>query len=291
MENRIKKYREELNLKEAVFTLIDHDHTMIALVYRVTQLDGTSLILKISSEEEDYRRELYFLRYLEKKYPSPLLLDSIEPHSNIYGAILMECFEGDLLQERDWSDSLAFEIGANLAKLHTNRTAAYGDLIREKTLLFSSREYFEKKFKEELSECMSHFSVSLIEKIQSYFDAHSHYLDKVDGPCIVHRDFRPGNIIVNQGKLQGIIDWASARSGFAEQDLCTMIHPKYKKSLLEGYRSIRKVPKYELVMPLLQLSRALAVIGYAIKSNTWNSSNRDIYIRNCRFLELFNFSL
>lgn len=53
-------------------------------------------------------------------------------------------------------------------------------------------------------------------------DTHINLLDSVDGPCIVHRDFRPGNIIVNEGKIQGIIDWAGARASFVEEDFCPL---------------------------------------------------------------------
>ncbi len=40
----------------------------------------------------------------------------------------------------------------------------------------------------------------------------------MDGTCVVHRDYRPGNLIVHDGKLQGIIDWTGARTSFAEED-------------------------------------------------------------------------
>lgn len=102
-------------------------------------------------------------------------------------------------------------------------------------------------------------------------------------------------MIVSQGRLQAIIDWASARSGFAEQDFCSIEHFKwaphsiYKKTLLDGYSSIRPVPNYQPIMPLLQLGRTLAVIGYTFKSKTWNNSNSSLYTVNRQFLDLFNF--
>lgn len=67
----------------------------------------------------------------------------------------------------------------------------------------------------------------------------------VDGPCAVHRDYRPGNLMVHQGKLQGIIDWAGARASFAEEDFCSIEHgewmvaPHLKKALLDGYTTER----------------------------------------------------
>ncbi len=105
------------------------------------------------------------------------------------------------------------------------------------------------KFQEELDECKGHLPENLIEKCSAYLDSCQNLLVNVDGPCIVHRDFRPGNMIVWHGRLQGIIDWASARSGFAEQDFCSIEHfkwaphSKYKKILLDGYSSIRPASK------------------------------------------------
>lgn len=295
MNEPIATYRQLLGLTEARFTRVDHDDTMIAVVYRVTQPSKKTLILKICNREQDYHRELYFLNHLAGKFPSPLVLDVVEPQQSIDGAILMEYLEGNLLQIGDWTDSLAFEIGSILARLHLNSTSSYGDLTNPQESTLSPHIYFGGKFKEELAECSNHLPQKLIKKLAKYFDSHHCLLSEVDGPCMVHRDFRPGNIIIDHGKLKGIIDWASARSGFAEQDFCNMEHRKWpsqtrhKKSLLEGYASIRKVPEYHLVMPLLQLGRAIGVIGYTVKSSTWESKNKKIYQYNRQFLEDFDF--
>lgn len=211
------------------------------------------------------------------------------------GAILMEYVNGELLKDEDWSNDLAFEIGIALAHLHNNRTDGYGDLTKPKTLVREPNLYFNDKFQEELDECKKHLPENLIEKCHAYLDACQSLLANVDGPCLVHRDFRPGNMIIWQGRLQGIIDWASARSGFAEQDFCSIEHfkwaphSKYKKTLLDGYSSIRPVPNYQSIMPLLQLGRALAVIGYTVQSNTWNNRNSILYTFNRKFLDSFNF--
>jgi len=91
----------------------------------------------------------------------------------------------------------------------------------------------------------------------------------------------------------GIIDWASARFGFAEQDFCSMEHrnwprnPEHKQSLLEGYSSIRQVPNYKAIMPLLRLGRALAVIGFTVTNGTWKGKDQEIYQYNRRFLDKF----
>jgi aminoglycoside phosphotransferase (APT) family kinase protein len=116
-------------------------------------------------------------------------------------------------------------------------------------------------------------------------------LQSVDGPCLIHRDFRPGNLIVYDGKLQGIIDWSSGRGGFAEEDFCPIEHGEWqfnagtKKDFLVGYSSVRSIPNYTAIMPLLRMNRAFATMGFMIKNRTWESTHARVYQFNLRFLE------
>lgn len=286
----LEVYKNKLGLQAATFMHINHHDTIIAEVYKVVSPEKKAFILKICPRIDDYHREIYFLRQLKGAIPIPQIISTVEPSSNYFGSILMEYMKGELLKDEDWSYELAFNIGVILAKLHNNRTNKYGDLTKPKTLVREANLYFNEKFQEELNECKGNLPDNLIEKCNTYLDKYQNFLGNVDGPCLVHRDFRPGNIIVCQGELQGIIDWASARSGFAEQDFCSLeyfqwdYHSKYKEILLEGYSSIRPIPNYQLILPLLQLGRALAVIGYTFKSKTWNNTNSSLYNLNRQFL-------
>lgn len=151
--------------------------------------------------------------------------------------------------------------------------------------------YFTRKFEEGLSECKNNLPQSLIEQCRSYFDKHiNSLLLAADGPYIVHRDFRPGNIIAYNGKLQGIIDWSSARASFAQEDFCSMEHTEWqidsssRKYFLEGYASVRLIPNYDIVIPLLRLSKAIATIGFIVKRGTYES-NENLYHFNRQFIE------
>jgi Ser/Thr protein kinase RdoA (MazF antagonist) len=150
------------------------------------------------------------------------------------------------------------------------RTDCYGDLVDPDSLSSDPKNNFTFKFEEGLMECENHLPQVLLDQCRRYYDAHVNLLDSVDGPCIIHRDFRPGNIIVNNGKLEGIIDWASARSSFAEDDFCPWELGEWntnlsnKQSFLKGYASIRAVPDYEAIMPFLRLNRAIATIGFTV---------------------------
>jgi len=289
----IEVYRQSLQLKESVFSRIDHNDTMVAVVYRVDQPAEKSLILKICTRDKDFHRELYFLNALAEVLPLPKVEKVIGPADGRAGAILMECLEGTLLTENDWSNELAHGVGTNLALLHSKRADTYGDVTQNESYTKNARDYFKEKFFEELNECVNHFPKETISSCEDYWESHQNALEGVDGPCMIHRDFRPGNMIVQDGNLLGIIDWASARFGFAEEDFCSMEHrswPKiseHKQALLAGYSSIRKLPNYNAIMPLLRLGRALALFGFTVSSGTWDGKDKEIYQYNRKFIDGF----
>lgn len=295
MSNLVNLYRDYFGLVNAHFSYVDHNDSMIAIVYKVDTPSNKSLILKICPRDEDFHREVHFLNALKGFLPVPKIHQVAKPIAGQSGAVLMEYLEGSLLKESDWTHNLAYSIGSKLALLHSKRADACGDFAQKQLPISGIQEYFKDKFFEELNECINHLPKETTQRCKDYYESHKNLLNSVDGPCMVHRDFRPGNIIVQDGKLVGIIDWASARFGFAEQDFCSMKHrnwprnPEDKQSFLAGYSSIRQVPNCDPIMPLLQLGRALAVIGFTVKSDTWKEKNQKIYQYSRHFLDNFIF--
>lgn len=293
-DNLIFLYQKRLNLQNSSFSLVSHEDALVAIVYKITQKDGKELILKICDRKNDYLREVLFLKFFAGKLPVPRIIEVVPPDELLHGAILMECIPGTLLQPNELTDSLAYEIGRCLACIHLNPLKGYGDPIQG-ILNKDARTYYTSKFDEGLMECHHHFPLDLTEKCRRYYETHVHLLQSVDGPCVVHRDFRPGNLIVHEGKLQGIIDWAGTRASFAEEDFCSLEHgewandPNTKNSFLAGYASIRPAPNYTPLVPFLRLNKAVATIGFTVKRGTWKSSGAKIYKLNRQFLEkLFN---
>lgn len=197
-----------------------------------------------------------------------------------------------MLTKDDITNETAYELGSLLAQIHSNRTPGYGDLTQPNTLS-TDRIDFATKFNENLAECNNHLPKPLIDHCQHYYDTHIDLLLSADGPCITHRDFRPGNILIHEGNIQGIIDWARGCASFAEEDLCSVEHdawlpdPEMKESFLAGYASIRPVPKYNAIMPLLRLNKALTILGFTVKRGTWSNIHSDIYRMNRTYLEAF----
>lgn len=289
IDNLIPLYQEHLNLHNSVFSHIDHEDAMVAIVYKVTQSNREQLILKICDRPNDYSREMYFLKHFAGILPVPKIIQSVEPAEGIHGAILMECLPGNLLKAEELTEALAYEIGRCLALIHLNRLPGYGDPIQN-NLTSDPCSYFTLKFEEGLEECRPHLPISLIKQCLDYYKENLNLLTAVDGPCVVHRDFRPGNIIVHEGSLKGIIDWAGARASFAEEDLYALEHGEWSnnfhsKLFLAGYASIRPVPDYIRLALFLRLNKAIATIGFTVKRKTWNNRDSRIYQYNRQFLE------
>lgn len=290
MDDLVKPYQQRFGLQDATLSHIDHEEGIVAAVYQVTLLSGEKRILKICQKPADYFNEIYFLRNLIN-LPVPRVFQKLPPDKEINGAILMEYIPGKLLQKEDFNQPLLYEIGRQLAYIHQHHAAGYGNLTKPDELEAVASHYFSSKFEEVFSECKDHLSKTVSENCYQYYIAHQHLLDNVDGPCFTHRDFRPGNIIVKDDELQGIIDWSSARGGFAEEDFCPIEHgewqmgPEYKSAFLEGYDSVRSIPAYKSVMSLLRLCRALNVMGFTLKNGSWKSNNEKIYSFNYEFIE------
>ena len=63
---------------------------------------------------------------------------------------------------------------------------------------------------------------------------------------------------------------------------------KLKKAFLNGYASIRPIPEYNLIIPLLLMNRAFSTIGFTLKKGTWNTVNAMAYETNFKYLEAFS---
>lgn len=283
-------YKQQLGLQGAIFLRIDHEDAMVAIVFKITQPNGEQLVLKVCDRPNDYFREIYFLQHFANTLPVPKIIHCIEPTTDIHGAILMECLSGTLLKTEELTDSLATEIGRCFAVIHSSRLSGYGDPIGH--LSSDPTPYFTLKFREGLEECNHNLPLHLIEGCRRYYEKHISLLESVDGPCIVHRDFRPGNLMVDNGKLQGIIDWTGARASFAEEDFCSVEHgewtndPNVKNALLAGYERIRSVPNYARLISFLRLNKAIATIGFTVKRGTWNNTSDRLYQYNRQVLEV-----
>ena len=206
----MQKYRQLLKLSEDIeFIKIEHDNAMVANVYKIIQPNQPPLILKICESPLHYKNEVYFLNYFSRQLSVPKVIDTIIPSKEIPGAVLMEYLPGNLLTPSAITKEIAFEIGRSLGAIHKNKTNDFGYLNRNLELNSNPIQHFKEKFQEGINECKNHLPKEIITKSLDYFNESLHLLEKADGPRIIHRDFRLGNIIIDQNTLRGIIDWSS----------------------------------------------------------------------------------
>ncbi len=292
MTDNLEYYKQRFKMKQATFSKIEHADAMVAVVYEVIRSASEKYILKICPKDQHFFREVYFLSELQGVVPLPKLVDSVAPGKNNLGAILMEYLPGVLLDKGNLTTQLAHDIGSNLAQIHNIAVKGYGDLLYPSELSSNPEDHWLEKLDESIEECIDYLRDDLIKKAYKYVKENIHLLKLSDGPCIVHRDFRLGNIIVEQGKLSGIIDWASARASFAQEDFQVFEEQEWSDSsnvntaFIEGYLSIRPVPRYKEMMPLLRLSRAFATVGYTLKIGTWNGIHSKVFKKNLNFIEM-----
>lgn len=96
MEIDLEVYKKQFSLQSAKFTHISHTDTIIAEVYKVTTPDKKPFILKICPRIDNYFREVFFLRKLKNSIPVPDIIDTLERANSHFGAILMECLQGEI---------------------------------------------------------------------------------------------------------------------------------------------------------------------------------------------------
>ena len=107
-------------------------------------------------------------------------------------------------------------------------------------------------------------------------------LPSPDGPSFVHMDFRPANIIVDNEKVSGIIDFESVRFGSTEIDFTKLyrdflsLDVNLYNAYREGYNNVRPLIDLENVLPFYQFTDAFNSIGWC---------NRRGIEKNALFLE------
>jgi len=305
MHPNLSFYIQRLGLQHATFSRIEHEDAIVAIVYKVALPSQVTYILKICERSKHYQNELCFLSHFANRIAVPRIIQTVPPEVDLPGAILMECLPGALLSTQTISERTAHEIGISLATIHAERTTGYGDIGQPGEWRYAhAQEYVAEKFEEAFAECTKQLPQELLHICHNYYISHLSLLKTVDGPCLTHRDFRPANIMVNNDKLQGIIDWSSSRSGFAEEDFIPLestiligaggewnISQQSKEAFLAGYGTVRAIPDYQTMMPLLQMIRAFFTIGYTIRSGTWHTSGARAYQSSLRMLEKLSLTL
>lgn len=240
-------------------------------------------IAKFTSNIRKAKREHFWLQKLAGMYPCPRAIALF--HDRKGSCLLMTEIEGQTLTAEDFSNSLARKAGKLLAQLHAIPVENFSDMDEEKT---SAGQLLNEYFERSLSEC-HHLGDNWIGRVKNRFEEDfSRVVSFLSGPCIVHRDYRPGNLLVRERKITGVIDFENTLQGFPEEDFALMQalvwdeNPTTKEDFINGYTTIRKLPCLERVMPFLLFCKSLGVLGVTSSSKDNNEIHRDVHERNLR---------
>ncbi|QHW29549.1 aminoglycoside phosphotransferase family protein [Paenibacillus rhizovicinus] len=255
-------------LKLNVSNIEDVPESFSSDVYKLTLARGENVFVKIPFNKDKLFREFQMLETLKEVLPVPNVLDIWYGDEDTTGALLLSAIQG-MPCTGAIDEKLSYQIGMYHAMLHEVAAPGYGYHVTGGYRLLDHNDwrfYIQHNFakwKEPSSEILD---AKLHERCLLRFEELFSALPDPDGPCMVHMDFRPGNILTNGNEVAGIIDFESARGGSSEIDFTKVnryiweADPRTKQPFIEGYRSIRPMLNLENVLPFYNLYDAFSAV-------------------------------
>lgn len=258
----MKKIPESFNLDIAKVSEVEDSHS--SEVFKVTLTSGEIVYVKYPYSKLKYQRELDSFNILNGKVSIPKLLDYKSD------AFLLSELKGRPLSKND-PPNISYQVGVLHAKLHNvqpEKDTVYSGIKNEfpdwNSFIETMFEGFKCSVKSSIDEDLYNKSILKFEQMKNS-------LPEPDGPCFIHMDFRPANIIVDEDTVTGVIDFESVRFGSSEIDF-TKIYRDYLRfdadvfaAYKEGYRSVRPLIDLSLVLPFYEFTNAFMSIGWCVK--------------------------
>ncbi|ULO07619.1 aminoglycoside phosphotransferase family protein [Paenibacillus sp. 19GGS1-52] len=242
-------------------------------VYKLTLVTQEDVYVKIPFNKDKLFREYEMLEKLTGIIPVPQVLDIWAGDERTAGALLLSAIEG-VPCTGVVDQQLAYQIGVYHAKLHNVTMPGYG--VHE-TAGFRMLEpndwrlYIKSNFAKWQEPCKEILKPELFAKCVAHFAGVFAALPEPERPCVVHMDFRPGNILINDNQVVGIIDYESARGGSSEIDFTKInkyvweVDPRVKLPYLQGYETIRPLLDLERVLPFYSFYDAFCAVAWCRK--------------------------
>jgi aminoglycoside phosphotransferase (APT) family kinase protein len=255
-------------LKLNVLNIEDVPESFSSDVYKLTLANGEDVYVKIPFNKDKLFREFHMLETLKGVLPVPKVLDIWYGDEMTTGALLLSAIQGVPCTE-NIDEKLSFQMGVYHAMLHEVKTPGYGYHSTDGFHFFDQnnwRLHIKSNFEKWKEPCKELLDPALYERCILHFDGVFSALPDPDGPCFVHMDFRPGNILVNCNKVAGIIDFESARGGSSEIDFTKInryiweVNPRTKSPYIEGYETIRTMLNLEIVLPFYNFYDAFSAV-------------------------------
>ncbi|MEC1154264.1 phosphotransferase family protein [Cytobacillus horneckiae] len=240
-------------------------------VYKLTLINKESLYIKIPYSKVKLYREYAVLNQLKKIVRVPEILGFWEGNEEMTGAFLLEDLKGVPCNKKI-SVELAYDIGIHHAKIHSVSMESYGNFTEDGFEALKPHDwhaFVRDKFFDFAPSVKEVLSADLYEKSIRHFEEHIKALPAPEPPAIIHMDFRPGNILVNNDYVVGIIDFESSRSAATEMDFTKINrdifkkYPNTKEAYIEGYETIRPFIDLDRILPFYAFYDAFNSIGWS----------------------------
>ncbi len=239
---------------------------------RILCLDsGEKLVLKIPFSHTKMLREMRILQRLHGELPVPKVVDYWVRDDDSPGVLLLSWLPGKPMTGTV-TPELSLKLGELLAQLHTHKVLSFGDELHDPELLSHDWwQYLDNILQTWVPVCRTVMPTALFDRTLKRYDELRMDLPEPDGPCVIHCDYRPGNILAEGGEITGLIDFESTRGGSADLDFVKIkgyvwdISPGTKDTFLTGYASVRELPDIERTMPLYELRNAFGGVAWCAR--------------------------
>ena len=199
--------------------------------YKIILEDGRNLFVKIFpiSYENRIKKEEIALRLLKNtEIPAPKLFYINYEFNNGEGVLIQEYIEGrslkNILKKGSFNKRTLEESGKFLAKLH--KYSFMGEWQDPKSKIKSKEEWIKEKVKKRNNSNIENLkkleilSAEKIRRMEKYIDNFEKELNSYDFKlCPLHGDYNLENIMINEGKVKGILDFEQHHMGHNLSDL------------------------------------------------------------------------
>ncbi|PGC63516.1 phosphotransferase [Bacillus toyonensis] len=263
--DKLQQVLEKFTLN--VLTIEDVPQSFSSMVYKIKLIDHRTVYIKIPYSKAKLEREYTVLERLRHKLSVPQVLDYWEGNEDVTGALLLSAING-VPAIGNVDAALAYDIGVQHAKLHAIIPNEQDFKSSVSNVYGQWSEFIQRHFFSFAEDVKAVIEPRLYEQSLQHFERHLKLLPTPDGPCFIHMDFRPGNILVYENQVAGIIDFESVRIGATEMDFTKinrdifMKYPGTMEAYQQGYESIRPLIDLQEVLPFYRFTDAFNSIGW-----------------------------
>ncbi|MBN2794286.1 MAG: aminoglycoside phosphotransferase family protein [Clostridia bacterium] len=259
-------YLKHFDLK--VNEVINVPESFSSTVYLLLLQNNKKVILKIPYNQVKLQRELFVLETLKGKIKVPEVIDYFEGDSVHSGAMVLSYLDGKPITGAI-DEALAYDMGVLLGHLHEVKMPHF-TLEKDNDKWWESVEI---RFNEWAKECQPVLEPDFFEQCMITFKKLYRDLPHADGPSLIHFDFRPGNILVKENKIVGLIDFESSRGGSTDIDFTKVkvyvwdLYSHTKEAFIKGYESVRVLPPIDKTLPLYLFFNGFGGLAWCARRN------------------------